>query len=648
MSGKLGHRCAAISAGLAFSLVAVASPQLALAEDAPKATAAVPSRNTTAAQAQAMATPAQASTPDQPAGERDAATSADTPSAGSDQSPAPAAKAPATSTGDASATSPDATPSDPDPSAPTDPAASPTAPAASSTSDSATPAAPGATTPADPAADPAPAAGDVAPSDPSAPADPAAAPTDPATTPTDPTPATGATVAPTLDPAPRADDPTTPDPAATPAPAVQNMYRLYNPNTGEHFYTASLGEAKHVAEAGWRWEGIGWVAPASSGTPVYRLYNPNAGDHHYTTSAGERDWLTSLGWRYEGIGWYSDASDALPVYRQYNPNAKAGAHNFTQNHYEDQALARAGWKPEGIGWYASTHSANAIQGFWLVCRSWGSLSRYWVGSDATIVKSRLVTPDEGAGYYAYATSSGAVLDGVTNLGDGRIALAHSNGEVEMRTGWIVDDYGSGLQRYYLYRDPAGYSYAREGYSTDGWAHYTYLGVGYIARDRQLHCNNRWYTSDNDGRLTEYSDARTRRVDSYVNWALDKADDDSHGYDQYDRWGPNYDCSSLVISALRAAGISTGGASYTGNMVGNLSGFKVTKVSHDQFGLLRGDILLNSTHHTGIYIGEGMMVAARESEDGGITGKSGDQTGHEIERQEVYDFPWNYILRYVGE
>lgn len=588
MSGKLGHRCAAISAGLAFSFVAVASPQLALAEDAPKATTAAPAQDATVAQTQATATPAQASTPDQPAGERDAATSADTPSAGPDQSTAPAAKAPATSTGDAPATSPDATPSDPDP----------------STSDPVMPAAPGATTPADPA----PAAGDVAPSDPSAPA----------------------------------------DPAATPAPAVQNMYRLYNPNTGEHFYTASLGEAKRVAEAGWRWEGIGWVAPASSGTPVYRLYNPNAGDHHYTTSAGERDHLVSLGWRYEGIGWYSDASDALPVYRQYNPNARAGAHNFTQNRYEDQALARAGWKSEGIGWYASTHSANAIQGFWLVCRSWGSLSRYWVGSDATIVKSRLVTPDEGAGYYAYATSSGAVLDGVTNLGDGRVALARSNGEVERRTGWIVDDYGSGLQRYYLYRDPAGYSYAREGYSTDGWAHYTYLGVGYVARDRQLHCNNRWYTSDNDGRLTEYSNARTRRVDSYVNWALDKADDNSHGYDQYHRWGPNYDCSSLVISALRAAGISTGGASYTGNMVGNLSGFKVTKVSHDQFGLLRGDILLNSTHHTGIYIGEGMMVAARESEDGGITGKSGDQTGHEIERQEVYDFPWNYILRYVGE
>ena len=32
-------------------------------------------------------------------------------------------------------------------------------------------------------------------------------------------------------------------------------------------------------------------------------------------------------------------------------------------------------------------------------------------------------------------------------------------------------------------------------------------------------------------------------------------DDSHGYDQVDRWGkPNYDCSGLVIRCLEDAGI----------------------------------------------------------------------------------------------
>ena len=31
-----------------------------------------------------------------------------------------------------------------------------------------------------------------------------------------------------------------------------------------------------------------------------------------------------------------------------------------------------------------------------------------------------------------------------------------------------------------------------------------------------------------------------------------AADDTHGYDQASRWGPDYDCSSLVISAWKKA------------------------------------------------------------------------------------------------
>lgn len=62
-----------------------------------------------------------------------------------------------------------------------------------------------------------------------------------------------------------------------------DMYRLYNPNSGEHFYTANPTEKSKVQSAGWRYEGIGWNAPAS-GNPVYRLYNANAGDHHYSAT----------------------------------------------------------------------------------------------------------------------------------------------------------------------------------------------------------------------------------------------------------------------------------------------------------------------------------------------------------------------------
>ena len=126
------------------------------------------------------------------------------------------------------------------------------------------------------------------------------------------------------------------------------MYRCYNPNSGEHFYTASAGERDQIVSVGWRYEGIGWYAP-TSGKPVYRLYNPNAGDHHYTVSVSERESLVSLGWRYEGVGWQSGGS--TPLYREYNPNAVAGAHNYTSSEGENDWLVSLGWRYEGIAWY---------------------------------------------------------------------------------------------------------------------------------------------------------------------------------------------------------------------------------------------------------------------------------------------------------
>lgn len=134
-------------------------------------------------------------------------------------------------------------------------------------------------------------------------------------------------------------------------PNAQLMYRLYNPNSGEHFYTASRGEKASVVAAGWHDEGSAWTAPLGSDAPVYRLYNPNAGDHHYTTSVAERDWLVGLGWKYEGIGWYSAGADATPVYRAYNPNAKSGAHHFTTSGGEISVIVGLGWRSEGIAWY---------------------------------------------------------------------------------------------------------------------------------------------------------------------------------------------------------------------------------------------------------------------------------------------------------
>lgn len=141
--------------------------------------------------------------------------------------------------------------------------------------------------------------------------------------------------------------------AAADSTDTVDMYRLYNPNSGEHFYTGSAQERDDLKAIGWRYEAVGWVAPAHSDTPVYRLYNPNASDHHYTTSSSERDGLLRVGWRSEGVGWYSsDDNRNFIVYRQYNPNAKSGAHNYTLSSEEINNLAANGWRDEGIAWYA--------------------------------------------------------------------------------------------------------------------------------------------------------------------------------------------------------------------------------------------------------------------------------------------------------
>lgn len=141
------------------------------------------------------------------------------------------------------------------------------------------------------------------------------------------------------------------DGSGEPAVGERTMYRLYNPNTGEHFYTATEEERDDLSRVGWTYEGIGWIAP-TTGDPVYRLYNPNApgGDHHYTGSKEERDNLVSVGWRYEGIGWYSGGP--VKIYRQYNPNASSGTHNYTASLEENDMLVSLGWRYEGIGWDA--------------------------------------------------------------------------------------------------------------------------------------------------------------------------------------------------------------------------------------------------------------------------------------------------------
>lgn len=143
-----------------------------------------------------------------------------------------------------------------------------------------------------------------------------------------------------------------------------------------------------------------------------------------------------------------------------------------------------------------------------------------------------------------------------------------------------------------------------------------------------------------------------KTEKAISFMESVAKDNSHGYDQNDRWGnPDYDCSGLVISAWNHAGVKTG-AAYTGDMYPAFkkAGFAdVTKsVSlYTAAGMKRGDVLLSPGHHTAMYCGNGKMVDARINERNRITGgKSGDQTGHEIEIHNYNNHPWKYVLRYT--
>lgn len=139
-----------------------------------------------------------------------------------------------------------------------------------------------------------------------------------------------------------------------------SMYRMYNPNSGEHFYTKDSNEKNQLWSVGWQYEGVGWNAPLSGWVPVFRLYNPNVGDHHYTRNKYEKDNLIANGWRDEGIGWYSEENETVPLYRSYNPNAKTGSHHYTVLKAEHDSLIRAGWRDEGISWYGGNLDSSQL------------------------------------------------------------------------------------------------------------------------------------------------------------------------------------------------------------------------------------------------------------------------------------------------
>ncbi|MBQ1383034.1 MAG: hypothetical protein IIY73_03905, partial [Solobacterium sp.] len=158
---------------------------------------------------------------------------------------------------------------------------------------------------------------------------------------------------------------------AVPKLEVVTIYRLYNPNTKEHLWTASKKEYDTLPGTGYGWkqEGIAWYAPkpdkAGGETAtwggdatvkgVYRLFNKKTGDHHYTSDLHETEVLTTqYGWVYDNNAkplFYSGGD--IPIYRLYNKSFVRGSHHFTKSKKEYDTLPDYGWRQEGIAFRAA-------------------------------------------------------------------------------------------------------------------------------------------------------------------------------------------------------------------------------------------------------------------------------------------------------
>lgn len=223
--------------------------------------------------------------------------------------------------------------------------------------------------------------------------------------------------------------------APTPALAADGdvvLYRLYNPYTGAHHYTADSAEYDTLVAAGWDGEGEAWTSPAS-GDAVWRLYNPYTGDHHYTTDKSEYDALAAVGWDGEDVGWYSAPEDAgVPVWRLYNPYASVGTHHYTLDATERQTMLADGWVDEGVGWYAlEADDGQAPNGMNTALDFFAYVGATEGGDHGTTASAIIDLNNPGGAKGWFVQGTGTVMDGhsfaeYTTIGSATDATAISN------------------------------------------------------------------------------------------------------------------------------------------------------------------------------------------------------------------------------
>jgi uncharacterized delta-60 repeat protein len=162
------------------------------------------------------------------------------------------------------------------------------------------------------------------------------------------------------------------------------FYRAYNPTADYHFFTTSEGEFRNAVRNGYRDEAAGNTgfallnSAAPGATALFRLYNLQTGRHYYTANAAERDALVelnpppptgpdtrTLGWRYETIEGYiftAAALHAVPIFRLYNQ--RTGTHLYTENAATKEAILSQNpgvwFEHEALGFAYPTNGSGQV------------------------------------------------------------------------------------------------------------------------------------------------------------------------------------------------------------------------------------------------------------------------------------------------
>lgn len=164
-------------------------------------------------------------------------------------------------------------------------------------------------------------------------------------------------------------------------------------------------------------------------------------------------------------------------------------------------VVRGRWQDAVTGFvYLANNDGKLEDPGWHVTSSYGQgIQRYYVEASSHACEPGY----SDSGYAHYTTNEGYVLRGASRSGS-KIYLADNDGCLarsgSSTSGWTVTSaYGQGLQRYWVEgHNGSDGGYARIGYSTDGYAHYT-TSAGYVLRGAINDGGDLRY-ADNDGRL----------------------------------------------------------------------------------------------------------------------------------------------------